>query len=164
MVRLRTTRDPLRQDASADPKGHGGHTKAAAALFRKPTTPNRAGDRCDIPTPKQSPVSRSCSLTGGMPSSVESGAGPGIRSSSWATKRRVELAIGDDGSDASGSRSKRGTDNPMKGYKEMQARITAQKKEQEKNATGSKPAKSSKNKRVKKTQEGKGSEKEANGA
>ena len=56
--RLRAARDPLRQEASANPKGHGGHTKATAGLFRKPTTPNRTGARCDIPTPSQSPVSR----------------------------------------------------------------------------------------------------------
>ena len=95
VARLRTTQDPLRQYASADPKGPGEHSKRTAALFEKPTTPNRAGARCDISTPKQWPVSRSCSLTEEMPSSVESGGRPGICSSSWATKRRVEFAIGD---------------------------------------------------------------------
>ena len=66
------------------------------------------------------------------------------------------------GSDASGSRSKNGTDNPMKGYEEMQARTAARKKEREKNATGSKPVKRSKNKRVQKSQEEKETAKEAN--
>ena len=49
--------------ASADPQGHGRNSEATAALFMKLSTPNRAGGRCDMPTPKQSPVSRSCYLT-----------------------------------------------------------------------------------------------------
>ena len=40
-----------------------------------------------------------------MPSSVESGAGPLVRGSSWGTTRRVEFAIDDGESDASGSKS-----------------------------------------------------------
>ena len=66
------------------------------------------------------------------------------------------------GLDASGSKSKRVTDNPIKGYEEMQTRIANRKKEREKNATGSNPVKGSKNKRVKKSQEAKRSGKEAN--
>ena len=58
MARLRTTRNPLRQDPSAESQGHGGHTKATSVLFRRPMTPNRAGGRCGIPTPEQSPVNR----------------------------------------------------------------------------------------------------------
>ena len=108
VARLRTTRDPLRKDASANPQGYGRHSKATAALFMKPLTPNHADSRRDIPTPKQSPVSRSCDLTYEMPSSVESGAVPG-NSTSRATKRRVEFAIDDGGSDASGSKSKGGS-------------------------------------------------------
>ena len=104
MARLRTTRNPLRQDASTNPKGHGRHTKAISALFRRPMTPNCTGGRCGIPTPKQSPVSRSCDLTEKMPSSAESGAGTSIRGGSWGTKRRVDFAIEDGGSDASGKR------------------------------------------------------------
>ena len=53
---------------------------------------------------------------------MESGAGPGIRGGSWGTKRRVEFAIDDAGSDASGSKSKREDDNPMNEYEAMQAR------------------------------------------
>ena len=161
MARIRTTRNPLRQDASADPQGHGGHTKAASALFGRPMAPNRASSRCGIPTPNQSTVSRSCSLIEEMPSSVESGAGPSIRDSLWGTKRRVEFAIKDRGSDAQGSKSKRG-DDPMKGYEAMQTRIANRKKEREKSVTGSKHAKSSNKKHVKKTKETNESEQDAN--
>ena len=95
LERLRTTRNPRRQDALAVPKGHGGHTKATSALFSQQMTPNRAGGRCDLPTPTPSPVSRPCSLTEGMPSSFESGAGPSIRGGALAmgTKRRVGFDI-----------------------------------------------------------------------
>ena len=62
--------------------------------------------------PTKSPVSRLCSLTEEMPSSVESGSGPSIRGGSQGTtrKRRVEFAIDDGGSDASGWKSKKGDD------------------------------------------------------
>ena len=56
-------------------------------MFRRRMTSNRVDDRCDILTPKQSPVSRSCDLTEEMPSSVESGAGPSIRGGSWGMPR-----------------------------------------------------------------------------
>ena len=85
MAGLKSTRDTLHQDASPDPKGHG-HDAKATAMSLKRTTSNRAGGRCDIPTPKKSPVSWSC--TEEMPSSVESEAGPSIRGGSWGTKRR----------------------------------------------------------------------------
>ena len=88
-----------------------------------------------------------------MLSSVESGDVPG-NSSSWVTKRRVEFAVADGGSDTSGSKSKEGSDTPTSGYEKMQSRIANRRKERiEKNATGSKPGPSSKNKRVKKSQE-----------
>ena len=119
MARLRTTRNPLRQDPSAESQGHGGHTKATSVLFRRPMTPNRAGGRCGIPTPEQSPVNRPCDPTEEMPSSVESCAGPSIRGGLCGTKQRVDFAIQDGGSDASGSNSKRG-DDPMEGYEAMQ--------------------------------------------
>ena len=60
------------------------------------------------------------------------------------------FAIDDGGSDASGSKSKKGEDSPMKGYEAMQTRIANRKKEGEKSAAGSKPAKGSNKKRVKK--------------
>ena len=106
MARLKFTRDPLHQDVSPDPQGHGRHSKAGTMSPRRVTSiGNRAGGRCDIPTPTKSPVSiRSCTATESMPSSVESGSGPLIRGSSWGTKRRVEFD--DDGeSEASGSKS-----------------------------------------------------------
>ena len=95
LERPRTTRSPRRQDASAVPKGNGGHTKAISVLFSRKITPNRAGGRCDLPTPTPSPVSRPCSLTEEMPSSFESGAGPSIRGGALAmgTKRRVGFDI-----------------------------------------------------------------------
>ena len=57
LERLRTPR-PCRQDALAVPQG--GHTNATSVFFSRQNlmTPNRAGGRCDLPTPKQSPVSR----------------------------------------------------------------------------------------------------------
>ena len=123
LERARTTRTPRRQEASAVPQGNGGHTKAttASALFSRQMAPgpNRAGSRCDLPAPKQSPVSRSCSLSEEMPSSV--GAGPSsIRGGSMAmgTKRRVGFDI-KVGSNASGSKPKR-VDVPVIGYKAMQ--------------------------------------------
>ena len=60
--------------------------------------------------------------------------------------------IDDGGSHASGSKSKKGDDNSMKGYEAMQTRIANRKKEREKSAAGSKPVKGSNNKRVKKSQ------------
>ena len=65
---------------------------------------NRVGGRCDVPTPT-TPVSLSCTDTEPIPSSAESGAGPLVRGAPWGTKRRVDFAIGDDESDASGSKS-----------------------------------------------------------
>ena len=83
---------------------------------------NRAGGRCDIPTPKHPPVSRPCTAAEEMPSSVESGAGPSVRDGSWGTKRRSESAVDVDGeSDASVSKSK--------GYVAMETRIATRKKE-----------------------------------
>ena len=124
-------------------------------------TPYRAGGRCDLPTPKQSPVSRPYSLTEEMPSSVESGARPSIRGSAFGTKRRVGFDIEGVGTDASGSKSKRG-DDPMIGYEAMQTRIANRKKELEKCAAGTKPVKGSNKKRVKKTKEARDSEQDAN--
>ena len=123
MARLRYTRDTLHQDASPYPKGHGRDAKATTMSLRR-TTSNHAGGRCDIPTPKQSPVSRPCTATEEMPSSVESGAGPSIRGGSWGTKRRVHFAVDIDGeSDALGWRSK--------GCVAMQTRIATRKKERD---------------------------------
>ena len=131
MARLRATRDPLRQDASANSKGHGRHSKAAADIFMKPSLPSRAVGRCVILTPKNSPAtcSRSCNLTSDEPSSVESGAVPS-NSNSWATKRMVEFAITDGGSDASGSKGSKGGDEPSCGYEKMQTRIRKKERSQ----------------------------------
>ena len=65
------TRDPLHQDVSLDPKGHGRDAKATSMSLRRMTS-NRAGGRCDnvILTPKQSPVSRPCTATEDMPSTI----------------------------------------------------------------------------------------------
>ena len=105
-------------DVSPDPQGHGRHSKAGTMSLRRVTS-NRAGGRCDIPTPTKSPVSiRSCTETESTPSSVESGAGPLIRGGSWGTKRRVEFAIDDGESEASGSKSLK-----SKGHMAMQTRI-----------------------------------------
>ena len=93
--------------------------------------------------PSNHRLARPCSLTEEMPSSEVSGAGPSIRGGSWGTKWRVEFDVDDGGSDASGSKSKRGEDNPIMGYEAMQTRIANQKKEREKSAPGSKPAKGS---------------------
>ena len=111
-------------------------------------TSNRAGGRCDIPTPA-TPVSLSCTDTEPVPSSVGSGAGPLVRGSSWGTKRRVDFAIGDGESDASGSKSLK-----SKAYGAMQTRIKDAKNKKELNrvkAKAAKPVKSSTNttKRVK---------------
>ena len=92
-------------------------------LFSRQMTADRAGGRCDIHTPTKSPVSWACSLTEVMSSSVESGAGPFLRGVASRTKRRVGLDIEDVGSDASGSKSRKG-DNPMIGYEAMQLRIS----------------------------------------
>ena len=138
--------DPPHQDVSPDPKGHGRDAKAMPMSLRRMTS-NRAGGRCDIPTPKQSPVSRSCTATEDMPSSVESGAGPSIRGGSWGTRRRVDFAVDVDGeSDGSVSKSK--------GYVAMQTRIATKKKERdhERAQAAGKPARGSNTtKRVKKS-------------
>ena len=140
MARLKCTRHTLHQDASPDPKGHGLDAKATAMSLRC-TASNRAGGRCDIPTPKQFaqlPVSRSCTATEEMPSSVESGAGPSIRGGSWGAKWRMDFAMDVDGeSDASGSKSN--------GYVAMKTRIATRKKERdgERAQTAGKPARGS---------------------
>ena len=85
-ARLKSTRDTTHQDASPDPKGHGRAAKATLNMFQRRMTSNRAGGRCDIPTPKQSPVSRLCTATEQMPSSLEGGAGPSIRGGSMVMK------------------------------------------------------------------------------
>ena len=92
MARLKTTGDAPHQDVSPDLKGHGRHSKAGNLSLRRVTS-NRAGGRCDIPTPTTPVSNLSCTDTELMPSSVESGAGPLIRGSSWGTKRRVEFTI-----------------------------------------------------------------------
>ena len=103
-------------------------------------------------------------LTEEMPSSVESGAGSfSFRGGLLGSKRRVGFDIQDGGSDASGSKSKRG-DDPMIGYEAMQTRIANRKKEREKDAAGTKPVKGWNKKRVKKTKEAKESEQGANEA
>ena len=84
-----------------------------------------------------------------MPPSVESGAGPSIGGGASGTKRRVGFHIEDVGSDASGSKSKKGN-GPMIGYEAMQTRIANRKKEREKCAAGTKPVKGSNKKRLKK--------------
>ena len=63
----------------------------------------------------------------------------------WTT-RRVGFDIEDVGSDALGSKSKRG-DGPMIGYEAMQTRIANRKKEREKCTTGTKPLKGSNKKK-----------------
>ena len=78
------------------------------------------------------------------------------------TKRRVGFDIEDVSSNASGSKSKRGPDDPMIGYEAMQTRIPNRKKEREKYAAGTKPVKGSNKKRVKKTKEARESEQDAN--
>ena len=88
---------------------------------------NRAGGRCDIPTPTKSPFSiRSCTATEETPASVESGAGPLNGGGSWGTKRRVDFAIGDGESKASGSKSLK-----SKAYGSMQTRIRDAKNKRE---------------------------------
>ena len=96
-----------------------------------------------------------------MPSSVEKGAVPGIPGGSCETKRRVEFAIADGGSDTSGWKSKREDDNPMKGYEAIQTRFAHRNKERENNAAGSMHVNGSKNKRVIKSHEAKSSGQEA---
>ena len=140
MARLEATRDAPHPDASPDPKGHGRHSKAGKSLRR--VTSNRAGGRCDIPTPT-TPASLSCTDTEPMPSSVESGRGPLVRGGTWGTKRRVDFAIGDDESDASGSESMR-----SKAYGAMQTRIKDAKNKKKLHpdkAEAAKPGKSSTN-------------------
>ena len=105
MERLRTTRSPRRQDASAVPQnGMATYKGDVGSLL---TANDRAGGRCDLPTPMQSPVSRPCSLTEEIPPSAKSGAGPSIRGGALGMKRRsrVGFDIEDVGSDASGSKS-----------------------------------------------------------
>ena len=134
---------------------HGEHTKATSALFTRPMTPNRAGGRFDLTTPKQSPVGRSYSLMEELSSSVECGAGPSsIRGGSSGTTRRVGFDIEDVGSDASGSKPRRG-DGPMIEYEATQTRLANRNKEREKCAACSKPVKGSNKKRLKKTKEAK---------
>ena len=105
LERLRTTRNPHRQGASAL-QDNGGHTKATMDLFSRQMSADRVGGRCDVPTPTKSPISRPCSLREPMPSSVESGVGPSLRGVASGTKRRVEFDIEDVGS-ASGSKSRK---------------------------------------------------------
>ena len=149
MARLKSTRDPLHHDVSPDPKGHGRGPKATSMSLRRIPS-NLAGGRCDIPTPKQSPVSRPCTATEGVPSSAESGAGPSIRGGSWGTKWRVNFAIDVDGeSDALGSKSSK-----SKGYVAMRTRIARKKKarHRERAQAAGKPARGSNTtKRVKKS-------------
>ena len=129
-------------------------------------TANRAGGRCDVPTPTKSPVSRPCSPAEEMPSSVESGAGPSLRGVALGMKRRggFKLDIEDVGSDASGSKSRK-EDESVIGYEAMQLRIAHRKKEREREkcAAGNKPVTSSnKKKRVNKTKGGKELEQKEN--
>ena len=71
--------------------------------------------------------------------------------------------IEDVGSDASGSKSKKG-DDPMVGYEAMKIRIANRKKEREREkcAAGNKPVKGSNKKRVKNAKGGKELEQDAN--
>ena len=108
------------------------------------------GVKCEPTTP----VSLSCTDTEPMPSSVESRAGPLVRGGHWGTKRRVDFAIGDDESDASGSESMR-----SKAYGAMQTRIKDAKNKKELNrakAKATQPVKGPTNttKRVKKSSAG----------
>ena len=68
MARPKSTRDTTHHDALPDSKGHGRAATATSNLFQRRTMFNHVGGRCDIPTPKQSPVSRSCTATEEMPS------------------------------------------------------------------------------------------------
>ena len=89
---------------------------------------------------------------------------PGNRSSSWATKRRVEFYITDGGSDTFGSKGSKGGGDPPNGYDKMQSRIANRKKERsEKNTTGNTPRLNSNNKKVEKSHEkGSSSDKKTN--
>ena len=126
-----TIRNPRSQDASAVPIGNGGHTKATLDLFSRQNLMNadRAGGRCDVPTPTRSPVGRLCSIKKVMLYSVESGTRPSFRGVALGTKRRVGFDI----EDASGSKSRKGNEL-MIGYEAMQLRIAHRKqiKEQDK--------------------------------
>ena len=105
MARLKTTRDPLHQDAPPDPKGHGHNAKATPTLFRRRMTPNRADGRCGIPTPKQSPVSRSCSSEEEGTRKRTCCAGKPATSSN--KKKRVKKTTGTKGSvEANGTRAR----------------------------------------------------------
>ena len=154
---LRTTRDrdPLRQDVSADPKGHGWNPKAAAAPLIRPPAPNRAGGGCDIPERKPSPLSRSCDLTEDMYVHAANDltvwkVAPYLEMVARGPARGELSLISPVVAPVPLARSPRGGSGaPASGLEKMQSRISDRKKERsEKNAAGSKPDLSSKNKRV----------------
>ena len=72
-----------------------------------------------FPHPQTPHVSRPCSLTEAMPTSVESGVGPSLCGVVSGMAQGVGFDIKDAGSDASGSRSRKG-DEAMIGYEAMQ--------------------------------------------